>query len=106
MAKRHNKRSGVKVATIEGLAGMIADLGADVQKGFDDVNKGFDAMSSRFDRIEAELEEIKRTLDRIDTRLAALEFAVFGATRSDGGRISANSILDRLDKLEHTVFRK
>lgn len=97
MAKTKAKR--VKVSTIEGLAGMIADLTKDVQIGFD-------SMDARFDKVEAELGEIKRTLDRMDTRLAALELAVFGASASQGGRLADSSILERLSKLEHVVFRK
>ena len=94
------------MSTTEGLAGMIAELSIDVQKGFEVMQTGFEVIASRFDRVDSDLEEMKRTLDRIDTRLAALELAVFGATGSRGGRISDSSIVERLSKLEATVFKK
>lgn len=73
-----------------------------------EVNGRFDAlekrMDDRFGGIEGELEIINRRLDRIDTRLAALELAVFGA--SDGsGRITEEAMLERLTRLEQVVFK-
>ncbi|HEY4514320.1 MAG TPA: hypothetical protein VJH69_03265 [Candidatus Paceibacterota bacterium] len=97
MARKVTKK--VKITTIEGLAGMIAYLDRNM-------NEGFSVIGTRFDRIDAELDQIKRTLDKIDTRLAALELAVFGAAGSGGGRTIGNSILERLSKLEHAVFKK
>jgi membrane protein required for beta-lactamase induction len=66
-------------------------------------------VDARFDALEHEMRsgfaDIRRILDRIDTRLAALEMAVFGASSSTG-RMSAHSILGRLAKLERAVFKK
>ena len=116
MAKKKTKKK-TKVATIEGLAGAIADLGESIDERFDAVDERFDAVDERFDAVDEgfaalELElrggfsEMRRLLERIDTRLSALELAVFGATSSEGGRIVAHSIFSRLSKLEKTVFHK
>ena len=102
MAKKKTKKK-TKVATIEGLAGAIADLG-------ESIDERFDAVDERFAALELELRggfsEMRRLLERIDTRLSALELAVFGATNSGGGRVVAHSIFSRLTKLEKVVFHK
>src|SRR3989344_1121787 len=109
MAKKKTKKK-TKVATIEGLAGAIADLGESIDERFDAVDERFDAVDEGFAALELELRggfsEMRRLLERIDTRLSALELAVFGATSSEGGRIVAHSIFSRLSKLEKTVFHK
>lgn len=113
------KKKREKIDSVEKLAILVADgfvtmeeNFADVDKRFNDVDKRFDAvdkrfdvMESRFGRVETDIQEIRRILDRMDTRLAALGLAVFGATKSGGGKISEQSILGRLNKLERAVFR-
>jgi membrane protein required for beta-lactamase induction len=84
-----------KIDSVEKLAAIMLDSFADID--------------ARFDALEHEMRsgfaDIRRILDRIDTRLAALEMAVFGASSSTG-RMSAHSILGRLAKLERAVFKK
>ena len=94
------KKTAKKVDTIEKLAQVVSVSFEDLQS----------EMESRFTSLESEVRngfiEQRRMLNRIDTRLTALELAVFGATGAGGGRIVANSLLSRLDKLERAVFKK
>ena len=94
------KKTAKKVDTIEKLAQVVSVSFEDLQSD----------MENRFTSLESEVRngfaEQRRILDRIDTRLTALELAVFGATSAGGRRIVANSLLSRLDKLERAVFKK
>lgn len=105
------------IDSVEKLAAIMLDSFSDIDARFDAVDARFDAVDARFEAIDARFDalenemrtgftDIKRTLDRIDTRLAALELAVFGASSSHGGRVSSTSILSRLAKLEKAVFKK
>ena len=85
-----SKGRKVTVTTIAGLAAVIAD-------GFSDMAEGFDGMNQKFLDLQLEMrngfEETNKKLDRIDTRIAALELAVFGATTADGARLLEHSLL-------------
>lgn len=116
MKKRVQKSDTKRVDSIEKLAQLMADGFADVDarfekfaqlmvEGFADVDARFDALEMRVGRIEIDIQEIKHILERIDTRVAALELAVFGATKSGGGKLSPHSMLGRIAKLERAVFR-
>ncbi|OGG80486.1 hypothetical protein A3A39_00180 [Candidatus Kaiserbacteria bacterium RIFCSPLOWO2_01_FULL_54_13] len=107
MARKHRQAN---VNTIEGLAGVVAEGFADVNERFDEVDERFDKVDKRFDTLELEItsgfEELRKVLGRIETRLAALELAVFGAPGPEGGRLASRFLLSRLDKLEKAVFGK
>ena len=92
-----------KVDTIEKLAQLVAGGFADIDENFHKVDQRFVALGSE---VRNGFQETRAALDRIDTRLAALEMAVFGGTSSNGGRLVAASLLSRLDKLERAVFKK
>ena len=84
-------------ARIEKLAGLVAD--------------GYSEIDERFDAIELEMRvgftELKQICDRIDTRLAALEHAVFGASLSGPTKdFDAETLIRRLEKLEKAVYKK
>ncbi len=98
----------LKVTTIEGLAAMMVEMHNDIRE---EMHEQFEKIDARFEKVEhsirgihGELTEINRKLDRIDTRLAVLELAVFGA--SDGsGRTTEDSLLERISRLEQVVFK-
>ncbi len=105
-----------KVDSIEKLAQIVAVGFVDIESRFDAIDARFDAVDARLDSVDARFDsleeemrtgfaEVKVSLERIDTRLAALEHVVFGASSSTG-RVSAHSILGRLTKLERAVFKK
>ncbi|PIR82834.1 hypothetical protein COU20_00215 [Candidatus Kaiserbacteria bacterium CG10_big_fil_rev_8_21_14_0_10_59_10] len=97
-------------AAIDGRFDAVVKRFDAVDKRFDSVDERFDAVDERFEKLEFEMRngfaEVKRILERIDTRLSALELAVFGATESDGGRLMPGSLVERVQKLEETVFKK
>ena len=97
MAK--SKRKSPKINTIEGIAGLIAEFR-------EDMDFRFDAVEERFDKIDADLVIIRRILDRVDTRVAALELAVFGASVSEGRRLASDSLLERVNRLEQAILHK
>lgn len=97
------KEKKPKVTTIDGLATLVLGLR-------EDMDDRFDAIDERFVSLESEMRggftEVKRILERIDSRLSALELAVFGPSGPNGSRDVSNSILGRLAKLERAVFKK
>lgn len=95
-----------KINTIEKLAVLVADGFADMEERFESIDERFDASDARFQRIENELTEIRRIVERMDTRIAALELAVLGATSAEGGRLRGDSLIERVARLEKLVLNK
>ncbi len=116
------EKKAPKISTIDGLAGMIAEMHADLEERFDKIDDRFGQIDNRFEeaedrfgRIEENVAQMrlemqsgfteqKKILDRIETRIAALEFAVFGVDMGSGRRATETSFSERLSRLEETVF--
>ena len=99
-----------KIDSIEKLAQIVADGFADIDEHFHKVDQRFLSIDRRFVSLESEVrngfQETRALLNRIDTRLAALELVVFGGSNSANGRVTVDSLLSRLHKLEKVVFKK
>src|SRR3989338_7980079 len=97
------RRPQKKVDSIEKLARMVTEEFSEMRG---EMHERFDSVNMRFTKIEGELTEIRRTLERLDTRVAAIELVMFGASTSRGGRYTNDSLLSRIDRLEKMVFKK
>lgn len=98
-----NKVDVGKVDSFEKLAIMMADM-------HDDLHDEIDALKTEMVDMRREMRsgfgELRSILERLDTRVAALELAVFGGMTADGGRASVDSLMERIAKLEAAVFKK
>ncbi|MBM3261137.1 hypothetical protein FJY93_01825 [Candidatus Kaiserbacteria bacterium] len=94
MKKKVTHKKG-KVDSIEKLAILMVE-------GFADIDKRFDVLETEVRGIRNDLIVQNKQLDRIETRIAALEFAVFGVKN---GHASTNWF-ERIEKLEKAVFKK
>lgn len=93
------KKTSKKVDTIEKLDILMVD-------GFAAFDSRLDKMEDRFDKVDADNQITQRLLERIDGRIAALELVVFGASQSEGGRLTVDLLAERVSKLEEVVYNK
>jgi len=103
VAKKTVKKE--RVDSIEKLAQLVAEGFADITEEF---QKRFDQVDVRFVALEAEVRNgfivSERHMDRIETRIAALEFAVFGVD-SAKGQHNSTTWFSRIEDLEKAVFK-
>lgn len=99
------KRAGAgrkKIDSIELLAQLVAD-------GFAQVDERFEQLETALDDFHHDTRShfatLERNLERIETRIAALEFAVFGADASKR-KSAAPTWFSRIERLEKAVFKK
>lgn len=102
MAKKKMSAQSKKIDSIELLAQLVAE-------GFERVEERFEQLETKVDDFRLETHShftiLDRRLDRIETRIAALEFAVFGAD-ADKRKPAAATWFSRIERLEKAVFKK
>lgn len=109
LLKRLETRFSHSDAQIEKLAQLVADGFADIDERFDHVDERFEHVDEYFLKLQTEVhngfEVSERHMDRIETRIATLEFAVFGVD-SVKGKHTSTTWFDRIEELEKAVFKK
>lgn len=102
MAKKRASAGRKKVDSIELLAQLVAD-------GFAQVDERFEQLETVLDDFHRDTRShfamLERNLERIETRIAALEFAVFGADASKR-KSTTPTWFSRIERLEKAVFKK